>query len=127
MSKEKKYPVRYVEKNDIVYVDNRSTILLYDQLRDKIADSFNLQLWLLCEQLDKAENGKRLVDRNRGLFGAQDLAKDLLRIARIMGKTFSINPLDKSDYQQIEDEFGKDIADYERMRDGVIDYDDSQS
>jgi len=107
-----------------------NTINIYDQLRCKIGESFHFWLGQIEDALEEAEDGKKLKDRHRALFEGQRLVKQLRSSTRAMAKTYPNvlgRKLDENDIKNLEDEYGKDVADYERARAGVWNNDNNQS
>jgi len=105
-----------------------NTINIYEQLRLKIGDTFNYWLSDLRDHLREAETGKKLVDRHRALFDAQNLVSDFKKSAYALARTYDKNhKLSEYDFKKIEEVYGKDVADYERARAGVWNDDNNQS
>ena len=95
-----------------------NTASLYEKLREKIADTFNLYLWLAGEDVKGAIDSKKPFDLAKNLYLAQEKINYLFEYATLMQNTYSQKKLTEYDYKRLENLFGKEVADYERSRRG---------
>lgn len=93
-----------------------NTASLYEKLREKIADTFNLYLWLAGEDVKDAIDSKRPFERAKNLYLAQEKINYLGEYATLMQNTYSKKKFTEYDYKRLENLFGKEVSDYERFR-----------
>ena len=89
---------------------------LYEILRLKLGDFFNFHFKFLFEEITKALNSKKKSDLYRNLLDAEQRALMFCQYSRVINDTYTKNKLNEDDYKNIQIFYGKEIADYERLK-----------
>ena len=103
-----------INKNNL----QNSSVSLYEELRLKLGDYFNFHFKFLHEEITNALNSEKKSDLYRYLHYAEERSQSLCEESKVMNDTFVKDNLNKKDYQNLERFYGKEIANYEKLKRG---------